>query len=253
MEHSIIVPYELINRKSLLSTILSHTMNLRGPRSLYLYVYLAGRIIDFHTDLYALKLSKMFILNFQMNQNIYNSCTDFQNRTVFIKMAQANTLAVGTKFPQLALAIVCPLGNGEYEIKKDQDSLEFFAGKKTVIVSIPGAFTPTCTATHIPGFMEHFQAFTDKGVNVVALSVNDAFVVQAFVKSLNLTFPMIADGSGILTKALGAETDLIEHGLGIRGRRFSIVVDNDTISHVNDEGGPGYTDISKAETVLAQL
>ena len=168
-------------------------------------------------------------------------------------MSEAPTLSVGQKVPQLPLAIISPDGNGEFEIQKEQDSLEFFAGKKTVVVSIPGAFTPTCTANHIPAFMESLQGFTDKGASVVGLSVNDPFVVQAFAKSLNLTFPFIADGSGTLTKALGAELDCTIHGLGMRGRRFTIIVDNDTISHVNDESGGGYTDISAPNTALNQL
>ena len=83
--------------------------------------------------------------------------------------------------------------------------------------------------------------------------MNDPFVVEAFAKSLNLTFPFIADGSGVLTKALNAELDATAHNLGIRGRRFTVIVDNDTISHVNDEGSGAYTDISNADTALTQL
>lgn len=138
-------------------------------------------------------------------------------------------------------------------MQKPQDSHDFFAGKKTVVVSIPGAFTPTCTANHIPSFIEKLSEFQSKGADVVGLTVNDAFVVQAFAKSLGCNFPIIADGSGTLTKELDAEVDLSAHGLGVRGRRFTMLVDNDTIAEVNDEGGPGYTDVSKVEQALSQL
>ena len=162
-------------------------------------------------------------------------------------------LTVGQKLPKQSLTVIAPTGNGDFEMLKDQDSHEYFSGNKTVVVSIPGAFTPTCTANHIPSFNEKLQEFTDKGVQVVGLTVNDAFVTQAFANALNVNFPIIADGSGTFTKELDAEVDLTAHGLGIRGRRFTMLVDNDTITKVNDEGGPGYTDVSKVDTALSQI
>lgn len=162
-------------------------------------------------------------------------------------------MEAGNKFPQVTLTLVNPDGNGEFAIEKDVDSLQYFAGKKTVIVAVPGAFTPTCHANHIPPFVAKLQEFEAKGAKVVGMAVNDCFVVQAWAKALGANFPFIADGSGVLTKALNAEADLTEHGLGMRSRRFTLVVDNDTITQVNDEGSPGFTDISTAETVLNQL
>ena len=132
---------------------------------------------------------------------------------------------------------------------------ELFAGKKVVLVSVPGAFTPTCSASHLPGFVGHADELFTKGVNSIAcMSVNDVFVMNAWGKDQNVgdKVIMLADGNGEYAKALDLEMDGSAFGMGTRSQRFAIIVDNGTATHVAVEA-PGQFEVSKAESVLANL
>ncbi len=131
---------------------------------------------------------------------------------------------------------------------------ELFNGKKVVLFAVPGAFTPTCSESHLPSFVANADKIKAKGVDrIVCMSVNDPFVMSAWGKSQNADeILMAADGSAAYTRALGLELDLMERGLGIRSQRFSMIVDNGTVTHLNVEEGPTY-EVSSAEKILEQL
>jgi peroxiredoxin (alkyl hydroperoxide reductase subunit C) len=138
---------------------------------------------------------------------------------------------------------------------KEVDTAELFAGKTVVLFGVPGAFTPTCSAKHLPGFVTHAGALKAKGVDLIAcMSVNDAFVMGAWGKDQGITdqVALLADGSAAFTKAMGLEFDLTARGLGIRCQRFALVAKDGKVSHVAVEA-PGAFEVSKAETVLAAL
>ena len=132
---------------------------------------------------------------------------------------------------------------------------EFFGGKKVVLVSVPGAFTPTCSMNHLPGFVEHADEILAKGVDTIAcMAVNDVFVMDAWGKDRDVgdKVSMLADGNGEYAKALGLEMDGTAFGMGMRGQRFAIVVDDGVASHVAVEEA-GKFEVSSAEAVLAIL
>lgn len=132
---------------------------------------------------------------------------------------------------------------------------EFFKGRKVVLFSVPGAFTPTCDAKHLPGFVEKAGDIKAKGVAVIAcLAVNDAFVMKAWGKSQNTDgkVEMLADGNAEYTKALGLEMDASGFGMGTRGQRFSLLVDDGVVKQVNVEQ-KGEFRVSSADHVLTQL
>jgi peroxiredoxin (alkyl hydroperoxide reductase subunit C) len=158
-------------------------------------------------------------------------------------------IKTGDTIPSLKLTAATP--DGPREITTD----EVFRGKKVVMFAVPGAFTPTCSAKHLPGFIEHRAAFTEKGVDtIVCMAVNDAFVMGAWAKSQDIgtAILMLADGSAQFTKALGLELDLVGRGLGIRSQRFALIADDMKVSYLAVEQ-PGDFDVSRAEAVLAQL
>ena len=132
---------------------------------------------------------------------------------------------------------------------------ELFAGKKVVLVSVPGAFTPTCSANHLPGFVEQADALRAKGVDTIAcMAVNDVFVMHAWGQDRGVgdKVVMLADGNGEYAKALDLEMDGTSFGMGMRGQRFAIVVDDGVATEVSVEA-PGQFEVSKAEAVLAAL
>src|SRR5262252_2873816 len=121
---------------------------------------------------------------------------------------------------------------------QDMTTDQLFKGKKVVLFSVPGAFTPTCDAKHLPGFVEKAADIKKKGVATIAcLSVNDAFVMKAWGKAQNTDgkVDMLADGNGDYTKALGLELDATGFGMGMRGQRFSLIIDNGVVKQVNIE------------------
>lgn len=132
---------------------------------------------------------------------------------------------------------------------------ELFAGKKVVLFAVPGAFTPTCSARHLPGYVEHFGDFKAKGVDTVAcISVNDAFVMGAWGKSNEVPADLVllADGNAVYTKALGLELDATGFGMGIRSQRYALVAEDGKVTALFVEQ-PGEFRVSSAESVLAAL
>lgn len=129
------------------------------------------------------------------------------------------------------------------------------AGKTVVIFAVPGAFTPTCSARHLPGYVEHLEAFRAKGVDAIAcLAVNDAFVMDAWRQNQHVPAEiyMLADGNAAFTKALGLELDASKFGMGVRSQRYALVVKDGVVSQVFVEA-PGEFKVSSAEAVLGAL
>jgi peroxiredoxin len=134
------------------------------------------------------------------------------------------------------------------------NTTDYFAGRKVVLFSVPGAFTPTCSAYHLPGFVESADEFSKKGVDAIAcMAVNDVFVMHAWGKSANANgMDMLADGNGEFTSALGLELDGTAFGMGTRSQRFALVADNGIVIKLMVEA-PGEFRVSSAESVLAAL
>ena len=159
------------------------------------------------------------------------------------------TIKVGDKVPSATLMQM--KGGAPQPVKTD----DFFAGKKTVVFGLPGAFTPTCSAKHLPGFVQHAEDLREKGVDQIAcVSVNDAFVMGAWGENQHAgdKVAMLADGNGDFTRALGLEMDASRFGMGKRSQRFSMIVDNGVVKAINVEE-PGAFSVSSAEHVLKQL
>jgi peroxiredoxin len=132
---------------------------------------------------------------------------------------------------------------------------EIFSGKKVVLFAVPGAFTPTCSAKHLPGYLQNADAIKAKGVDTIAcLAVNDAFVMAAWGKDRNVgdKVLMLADGNGELTGKLGLDLDATGFGLGSRSQRYSMIVDDGVVTKLNVEAA-GAFEASKAEVILDQL
>ncbi len=131
---------------------------------------------------------------------------------------------------------------------------ELFKGKKVVLFSVPGAFTPTCSAKHLPGYIEKFEEFQRRGIEVACMAVNDAFVMGAWGKSQDAPegLMMLADGNGAFTQALGLELDASAFGMGIRSKRFALYAEDGVVKLLHVEGA-GEFKVSSAEAVLAAL
>ena len=158
-------------------------------------------------------------------------------------------IKVGDAIPSMKLMRATT--DGPKEVSTD----ELFKGKKVVLFAVPGAFTPTCSAKHLPGFVEQAAAIKAKGVDaIVCLSVNDAFVMGAWGKSAGVTddITMVADGSAALTKAMGLELDLVARGMGVRSQRFALIAQDGKVTALNIEA-PGDFKVSSAEAILAAL
>jgi peroxiredoxin len=159
------------------------------------------------------------------------------------------SIQVGDKIPSVNLKAVTPEGT------RDVTSDEFFAGKKVVLFAVPGAFTPTCSAQHLPGFVEHAAAIKTKGVDVVAcISVNDAFVMGAWAQDKNVgdSLVMLADGGAEFARAVGLEFDGSKFGLGIRSQRYALVANDGVVEQLAVEA-PMKFEVSRAEAILGAL
>ena len=157
------------------------------------------------------------------------------------------TIEVNSNFPIQKLRLVVA---GELQ---EVDSSEYLADKKVMLVGVPGAFTPTCHVSHLPGYLEHLSSFEAKGYSVVFISVNDPFVMQAWSEASNADgINMIADGNGDLTEALGLVMDASGFGLGKRCMRFAMAIENGLIKSIDVEEG-GALNISSAESQLAKI
>jgi glutaredoxin/glutathione-dependent peroxiredoxin len=159
------------------------------------------------------------------------------------------TIQPGDSIPSMKLM------TGTAEGPKEVGTEELFGAGTTVLFGVPGAFTPTCSAKHLPGYVQHIAEFRAKGVTkVVCMAVNDAFVMGAWGRDQGAgeDVVMLADGSAAFTKALGVELDLTGRGMGMRCQRFVLVAKDGKVTHVAVEA-PGAFEVSKAETVLAAL
>jgi peroxiredoxin len=159
------------------------------------------------------------------------------------------TIKVGDTIPEATLKCVGAEGIVNIEVSK------YFSDKKIVLFSVPGAFTPTCSAKHLPGFVEYSSDILGKGVDeIICVSVNDPFVMNAWEKDQNSKgkVTLLADGNGDFTEALGLSFDGSGFGLGKRGQRFVMIIDNGTVSHLAIEEA-GSFEVSSAESVLKAL
>ncbi len=158
-------------------------------------------------------------------------------------------ISPGERMPEGEFGVMTSEGPGQ------MTSDELFGGKKVVLFAVPGAFTPTCSMNHLPGYVEHAAEFAGKGVDTIAcMSVNDAFVMGAWGKDRGVgdKVLMLADGNGDYTRKLGLELDASGFGMGQRSQRFAILVDDGVAKVVNVEA-PGQFEVSSAETMLAAV
>ena len=158
-------------------------------------------------------------------------------------------IKVGDRLPEAKFRVMTAEGPGW----KTTD--EVFKGKKVVLFAVPGAFTPTCSVKHMPGFVQNAAALKAKGVDtIVCTAVNDVFVMGAWGKEQGVgnDIVMLADGSGAFAKALGLELDLMGRGLGMRSQRYALVAQDGKVTHLAVEP-PGGFDVSRAEAILAAL
>ena len=156
------------------------------------------------------------------------------------------TINIGDRIPSVSLHHMT--GEGPAEIATEM----LFGGKRVAVFGLPGAFTPTCSAKHLPGFVAHAKDFKAKGVETIAcISVNDVFVMDAWGKDQNVggKVMMIADGSADFSRAIGLELDLTERGFGIRSQRYSMLVEDSVVTALHVEG-PGAFTVSNAENLL---
>ena len=157
------------------------------------------------------------------------------------------TIKVGDRIPSATLNVI---RDGVQSVSTD----ELFKGKKVVLFSVPGAFTPTCSEKHLPGFVEHYQEFKQRGIEVICMAVNDAFVMKAWAKDRGVPdgLLMLADGNGDFAKSLGLEMDASKFGLGLRSKRFALFADDGVVKELHIEA-PGEFKVSSAEAMLAAL
>lgn len=159
------------------------------------------------------------------------------------------TIKVGDTIPSMKLMMATPEG------PKETSTDEIFKGKKVVLFAVPGAFTPTCSVKHLPGFVQNAEAIRAKGVDTIAcIAVNDAFVMGAWGKDQGTDgkVTMLADGAAQFAKALGLELDLNARGMGVRSQRYALVAQDGKVTHLAVEA-PGGFDVSRAESILAAL
>jgi peroxiredoxin len=163
---------------------------------------------------------------------------------------RAYAVAVGEKLPEAKFRFFDSEGN-----MKELGTEQLCKGKKVVMFAVPGAFTPTCSMKHLPGFIEKAEEIKAKGVDTIAcISVNDAFVMDAWGKSVGAgdKVLMLADGNGQFAKALGVELDLTDKGLGVRSRRYALLADDQVVKVLNLEEGGAFT-VSSADTIMEAL
>jgi len=155
------------------------------------------------------------------------------------------TIQIGDHIPHAVLNV---LKDGVQAVSTD----DVFKNKNVMLFAVPGAFTPTCSAKHLPGYIQHLEEFKKRGVDVACMAVNDAFVMNAWAKSQNVPedgITMLADGNGSFTKALGLEMDGSGYGLGQRCQRFALYAENGVVKSIFVEK-PGAFEVSSAEAML---
>lgn len=157
------------------------------------------------------------------------------------------SIQIGQRIPEAVLQYI---EDGVHRI----DTHTLFGNRKLVLFAVPGAFTPTCSERHLPGYVEHYDAFRAKGIEVACMAVNDAFVMHAWGKSQHVPpgMKMLADGNADLTRALGLELDASGYGMGVRSKRFALYAEDGIVRGLWVEA-PGEFRVSSAEYVLAHL
>ncbi len=160
------------------------------------------------------------------------------------------SIKVGDKVPNAKFHVMTAEG------PKPKTTDEVFKGKKVALFAIPGAFTPTCSNVHMPSFLTNIGAFKSKGVDTIAVTgVNDVFVMEAWKKANGADgkIDFLADGSGEFAKAVGMDFDGSERGLGIRSKRYSMLVDDGTVKAFHVEEAPGKCEVTNGQTLLKDL
>lgn len=159
------------------------------------------------------------------------------------------TLQQGDALPHATIAVIDGIGDAI-----NIDTGELFQDRKVVMFGVPGAFTPTCSNEHLPGYISQFEAFRQRGVDVFCLAVNDAFVMQAWAASQQVPAGMklLADGNGSFTRAMGLELDGSAYGMGLRARRFALYADNGVVKLLQIEA-PGELRVSSAQAMLGAI
>lgn len=160
------------------------------------------------------------------------------------------TIAVGDKLPEFTFKAVTA------EVPAERTTAEIFAGRKVVLFAVPGAFTGTCSKVHVPGYLAELDNLKAKGVDeVVVVSVNDVHVMKAWAESFGAIgkIGFLADGSAAFTKALGLEIDLTAAGMGVRSKRWSMLVEDGVVKTLNVEPKPSEAELSGAACMLGQL
>jgi glutaredoxin/glutathione-dependent peroxiredoxin len=160
------------------------------------------------------------------------------------------TISIGERLPDASFRVP---GEDGPSVMTTQD---VFSGKRVVLFAVPGAFTPTCTMNHLPGFLEHNEALRAKGVDTIAVvAVNDVHVMKAWRQSTGAgdRIVFLSDGNGEFAKAVGLDADLSAGGLGVRSKRYSMLVEDGVVRQLNVEPSPGQADTSSAETILGQI
>ncbi len=155
------------------------------------------------------------------------------------------TIQVGDKLPEATFRTIAA-----------RTTADIFAGKTIVLFAVPGAFTPTCHKNHLPGFVAHAEAIKAKGVDgIFVTSTNDVFVLDAWQKATGAVdkVGILADGSAEFAKAVGLDADMGAFGMGIRTKRYSMIVKDGVVTALNIEDGPGKADLSGAEALIKQL
>lgn len=159
-------------------------------------------------------------------------------------------IKVGDRLPHATFRVMTSEG------PKPRTTDDIFKGKKVVLFAVPGAFTPTCHKNHLPGFVKNADAIRNKGISTIAVtSVNDAFVMDAWkkVSDPDGRIEFLSDGNADFAKALGLDLDVSANGLGIRSKRYSMVVEDGVVTSLNIEDAPGKAEISGADNLLKQI
>ncbi len=183
-------------------------------------------------------------------QRAFDSCTLGSQARLNVLGDTSLVIKAGDKLPTATFKSMST--NGPVDVSSD----ELFAGKTVVLFAVPGAFTPTCHLNHLPGFIENADAIKAQGVDAIAVvSVNDAFVMDAWAKDTGAgdKIQFLADGSAEFTKATGLELDASAFGMGIRSKRYSMIVKDGVVSSLNIEESPGEATTSSAANILSQL
>lgn len=159
------------------------------------------------------------------------------------------TIQIGQTLPDIEVAVI----DGDSDVQRIATT-KLFAGHNVVMFAVPGAFTPTCSERHMPGYVKHYAEFKARGLDVYGMSVNDAFVMKAWAASQHAPagLKLLADGNGQFTQALGLEMDGSAYGMGMRSRRFALYAENGVVKLLNIES-PGELRVTTAEAMLSAV